>query len=412
MYRERDRARLNRQDLAEKVGVSSRTIRNWENDISLPTSHHLKRLIEVYLQQNLFTVGAEQAEAQELWLKRQEYDELNTFTAFDDSWFNQLLASDLVVKAPPSGQALGQLSNSPAAQTVVASPTHSAEEKTKTRPPGNLPTLNGPTIGREKELVELESLLQNPAIRLLTVTGPGGVGKTRLVLQTGHLLADKFEDGIFFICVAAIEEPALVLETLAQTLEIKEAGSPSLLQSLQAYLASKKILLIIDNFEQVKKAAPDLLKLLEAAPGLKLMVSSRVSLQVYDEHIFEVSPLALPSVQEGKSLASVSNEALAFGAVELLLQRARQLKPDLKLTAENALPLVQICQRLDGLPLALELAAAHLKFFTPQALLRRLEGANNSGPLRLLEKRGNGTSTRHQSLRQTLDWSYNLLEAD
>jgi predicted ATPase len=277
----------------------------------------------------------------------------------------------------------------------------------KTKPPNNLPRLGGPTIGRDKELSQLQTLLQNPELRLITVVGPGGVGKTRLILQTGHALANKFEDGVFFICLAAINEPALVLEMIAQVLEVKEVNGLSLLQTLEAYLATKQILLIIDNFEQVKSAARSLINLLAATPGLKFLIGSRITLQIYPEQVFELLPLALPPVQP-----SIDSTLSKYGAMELLLQRAKQVKPDLTMTPENALALTQICQRLDGLPLALELAAARLKFFTPQALLRRLEGAHNSGPLQLLEKANKDGPTRQQSLRQTLDWSYNLLEHD
>ncbi len=415
MYRERDGQRLSREVLAEMVGVSSRTIRNWENDISLPTAHHLRKLIEVYLEQKLFSANEERDETQELWLKRQEYDELNTFSAFDEVWFSRLLEVGSVSKPLPSGQNKGQPSTNPPVLTVAATPTTSVEEKSKVRLPGNLPALNGPTIGRDKELAQLENLLQNPAVRLITLAGPGGVGKTRLVLQTGHLLADKFADGVFFVCLAAIEEPALVLEMIAQTLGVKEAANLSLLQSLQTYLASKKILLIIDNFEQVKRAASDLLKLVEGAANVKLLVGSRITLQIYGEYVFEVLPLTVPSLAVSQLSLLNPGGALAlskYGSVEFLLERTRQLKPDLTLTAENAQALTQICQRLDGLPLALELAAARLKFFTPPALLRRLEGAYNSSPLQILEKGYKAGPGRQQSLRQTLDWSYNLLEGD
>lgn len=413
MYRERN-GQLSREVLASLVGVSSRTIRNWENDISLPTSHHLRKLIEIYAVQNLFLANEEREEAQELWLKRQEQDEINTFPGFDENWFSRMLQAGRVV-SPPS-------SNPNRAETVAKMTTVKAtdrpgslREEKPAPPPNNLPTLSGPTIGRESELAQLQALLQNPGVRLLTLVGPGGVGKTRLGLQVSHEVLDKFADGVFFVCLAAIQEPALVLEMIAQTLGVNEASGPNRGQSLQTFLASRQILLFIDNFEQVKNTTLQLLSLLKAAPGLKLLVGSRITLQIADEQVFDVAPLALPPLLPSEPVTAPEKAALVlseYGAGRLLLQRALAAKPDLKITAENEAALLRICQRLDGLPLALELAAARLKYFTPPALLKRLEGANNSSPLQLLEKSGSRGPGRQQSLRQTLDWSYNLLASD
>ncbi|HEU5102309.1 MAG TPA: tetratricopeptide repeat protein, partial [Roseiflexaceae bacterium] len=269
-------------------------------------------------------------------------------------------------------------------------------------PPTNLLTPPTPLIGREREVDTIRALLKRANVRMLTLSGPPGVGKTRLALQAGAVVRDLFADGVFFVPLAPISDPDLVVTAIAQTLDVKEIGGHSLTEHLKATLRDKQLLLVLDNFEQVVDAAPRIAELLMGCPALKVLVTSRVVLRLSSEHEFSLAPLALPDLQHLPPIEALAQTA----AVALFVERARAVKPDFALTAENARAVVEICARLDGLPLALELAAARVKLFSPQALLARLERRLNvltGGPRDL--------PSRQQTLRSTIDWSYNLLSA-
>lgn len=266
-------------------------------------------------------------------------------------------------------------------------------------PTHNLPLLATAIVGRDREVAECAALLRGD-LSLLTLTGTGGTGKTRLALQVAHELVNDFEDGCFFVSLTAISDPALVPTTIALTLGIKEGGKP-VLDLLKEWLSARRVLLVLDNFEQVVSAAPLLTELLMVAPGLKILVTSREVLRVYGEREYPVAPLALPDAKELPSLSRLSEN----GAVSLFVQRARSVKPDFALTESNAQAIAEICVRLDGLPLAIELAAARSKLFTPQALLSRL-----SNTLDLLVTNMRDMPLRQQKLRSAFDWSYASLE--
>jgi predicted ATPase/class 3 adenylate cyclase/DNA-binding CsgD family transcriptional regulator len=271
----------------------------------------------------------------------------------------------------------------------------------------NLPVQLTPLIGREQEVAAVQHLLQREDVHLVTLSGPGGIGKTRLGLQVAAELSESFADGVFFVDffvdLAPLSTPSLVISTIAQTLGIQEAAGQSLLERLKEALRQKQLLLVLDNFEQVVSAAPQLVELLAACPKLKLLVTSREVLHLSAEHEFAVPPLALPDPTHLPELAALAH----YAAVALFLQRAQAVKPDFQVTAANARAIAEICVQLDGLPLALELAAARVKLFPPQALLVRL-----GQRLQVLTSGARDAPMRQQSLRNTLAWSYDLLPAE
>jgi predicted ATPase/DNA-binding CsgD family transcriptional regulator len=267
----------------------------------------------------------------------------------------------------------------------------------------NLPAQLTPLLGREQEVATVCVLLRRPDVRLLTLTGTGGIGKTRLGLQIATDLLADFADGVCFVPVAPISDPELVVPTIAQAFGLQERGEQPLLSKLQAYLRDKRLLLLLDNFEQLLSAAPSLAELLADCPQLKILVTSRATLHIQGEHEFAVPPLAVPDLAhlpEGEVLSQ-------YAAVALFVQRAQAIKRDFQLTKANARAVAEICTRLDGLPLAIELAAGRIKLLPPQALLARLEHR-----LQILTSGAQNMPARQQTLRNTIAWSYDLLDAE
>jgi predicted ATPase/DNA-binding CsgD family transcriptional regulator len=271
----------------------------------------------------------------------------------------------------------------------------------------NLPAPLTPLIGREQEIAAVCVLLQSTDVRLVTLTGTGGIGKTRLGLQAATELLDTFADGVFFVPLATISDPKLVIPTIAHLLglEYPQVGPGRPMQHmeyLKVSLQDKHFLLLLDNFEQVVSAAPDLAELLITCPHLKMLVTSRAVLHMHGEHEFPVPALAWP-----KSAHLPEDEDLSqYPAVALFLQRALAIKPDLDITEANAQAIISICKYLEGLPLAIELAAARIKLLPPRALLQRL-----TNRLQVLTGGAQDVPVRHQTLRNTIAWSYNLLDA-
>jgi len=266
--------------------------------------------------------------------------------------------------------------------------------------PNNLPSQLTTLIGRTREVAATAALLARDDVRLVTLTGPGGTGKTRLALHLAKERLSDYDDGAFCVALAPISDPGLVASSIAQTLGIKEIPGQPLSQSLREYLHERRLLLVLDNFEQVVAAAPLVAELLAACPRLKVLATSRMALHLTGEHEFPVPPLALPPRKPPPSFETLSQ----YAAVQLFIERAEAVKPDFVVTSENAPAVAEICARLDGLPLALELAAARIKLLSPQAMLSRLENRLN-----LLTGGARDLMARQQTLRSAIAWSYDLL---
>jgi predicted ATPase/tRNA A-37 threonylcarbamoyl transferase component Bud32 len=269
--------------------------------------------------------------------------------------------------------------------------------------PSNLPEPSTAFVGRDKELAACRELLVRKDVRLVTVTGPGGIGKSRLALEAARDMAQHSSSRVYFVPLSAVSEPSLIPLAIAQTLGIRETAGRPQIETLKEYLKESlrgPMLLLLDNFEHLVGAAPMLAELLGVAPGLKLLVTSRAALHIYDEHEFPVPPLALPETKSLPPLDVLSQ----YSAIALFIQRAKAVKPDFELTEENAAAVADICARLDGLPLALELAAARTKLLSPSAMRTRL-----ASRLQLLTGGSRDMPARQQTLRHTIDWSYDLL---
>ncbi len=264
--------------------------------------------------------------------------------------------------------------------------------------PHHLPVQLTSFIGRSKDVAEVKQLLSKE--RLVTLTGPGGSGKTRLALQVASELIPQFEEGAFFVGLAPISDAGLIPATIAQTLGVTETAGQSILDRLKDYLQGKSILLLLDNFEHLMPAAPLVADLLVNCSKLKVFVTSREGLRISGEQEYPVLPLELPDLSQLPPLDSLAQ----YPAIELFVQRAQSVKPDFQITNETAQAVAEICSRLDGLPLAIELAAARVKLMSPPLILARL-----GRRLEFLTGGGRDLPARQQTLRNTIAWSYDLL---
>lgn len=266
--------------------------------------------------------------------------------------------------------------------------------------PNNLPAQLTSFIGREQDIQLITEKLHDPDIRLLTLTGIGGVGKTRISLQVGQKLLEAFANGVFFVSLASVRDDTLVLPTIAETFGIEETAEQDSLELLKNYLSTKKMLLILDNFEHILPSAPRIASLLGASPDLKILVTSRSLLRLSFEHNYPISPLSLPEVENPNDIDNMASSE----ALQLFIERAKSVKPDFQPRDENIHALAEICRRLEGVPLALELAAAHARFLSIQQIRTAL-----TTRLGLLKGGPGDLPARHQTMRAAIEWSYQLL---
>jgi predicted ATPase/transcriptional regulator with XRE-family HTH domain len=313
------------------------------------------------------------------------------------------------VRFARSREDLAEPAQAPAATTPQSAPLeaapahqngHAEQASDAALPADNLPAQLTQLVGRDSEVADISGRLLREEVRLLTLTGAPGTGKTRLAIEVASNVKAHFE-AVCFVTLSAVSDPALVLPTVSRALGLKDGGEGTALPQLAQYIGERRVLLLLDNFEQVLGAASHVTQLLVACPRLKVLVTSREALNVRGEQQFQVPPLALPEQDRLPSLEQLSR----YPAIALFEERARAVRPDFELDEENAEAVALICRRLDGLPLAIELAAARIRLFPPQQIATRLDSR-----LKLLTGGARDLPARQQTLRGAIEWSYNLLD--
>jgi predicted ATPase/DNA-binding CsgD family transcriptional regulator/transcriptional regulator with XRE-family HTH domain len=379
LQRHRIAAALTQEELAERAGVSRRAVADLERGARRsPHPATVRQLAAA--------------------LKLTDTDRTALIAAGHRHDTTATTRNGLSQSAPPDEREPDEHRSHAAVQPVLD------EAKLRSKPQSitqhNLPIMLGSFIGREKEQAEVLQLVVEQGIRLVTLTGPGGVGKTRLAVKVVRQLGQHFQDGVVFVSLAPVSDPGLVPAAIAQALDVREVRNVPLLQTLQVHLQRRAMLLLLDNFEHVVAAAPVVADLLTSCARLHVVVTSRAPLHIRGEYEVAVLPLGLPE----SNISTAPEEVLGTDAARLFYERARAIRADFAITPDNVAAVAEICRRVDGLPLAIELAAARVKVLPPAALLAHLQRR-----LPILTGGARDLPSRQKTLWETIAWSYQLL---
>lgn len=397
----RSRAKLTQAALATRLGIHRRSVQKWESGESYPTAEHLRTLLGLFIELGIFTPEQERNEAVALWdlVNRHAPQQL---PPFDTGWFDHLLAAYTTAHRagqPPSAVTSGQAGRDQV--TAAQSPLSGTQPQLS-----DLPFHTSSLIGRDAELAALDRLLSDPACRLLTLLGPGGIGKTRLALAVAERRRAAFADGVIFVDLVAVTTLDQMVAAIGEALALSFAGQEPK-HYLLAHLQTRHLLLLLDDFEQLIEATEFVQLLLQRAPRLTILVTSQARLNLQTEWLFDVEGLAYPTVNAlAAGAMPASTQLVDYSAIQLFLQRARQIQPDLVRTAAALLTIAQICQKVAGIPLAIELAAASARS-VPLAEIDRQITAN----LDLLTTTLQDLPPRHRSMRAVFDHAWRLLSA-
>lgn len=390
----RSRARLTQAQLASRIGIHRRSIQKWESGESYPNADNLRNLISVWMELGVFTPGQEANEVAELW-QQVSQDAPQPLPHFDQAWFARLPMPRQVAAEAPT----------PATEASAAPGSAFGPAQAAPLPPPTLPFQPTPFVGREAELQELAALLADPTCRLLTLLGPGGIGKTRLAVEAATRYAERNRVAVAFAPLTSIGASNQLVSTIGDALNLALAGQVDAKAYLLDTLRARKLLLLLDDFERHLDDDDLIYQMLEHAPGVVILVTARARLNLQAEWLFHVEGLRYPpDTAPGLVVASNSEELSAYSAVQLFAQRARQFKPDAPLTDATLLSMARICQYVGGLPLAIELAAAGIRTQPIAEIERQIRAS-----LDVLATTARDVPVRHRSLRAVFDHAWEQL---